>query len=182
MVKRRGLRAHYESAFEDILRKCQIPYIAINENKRPIIKKEAIKNFDFIVYSKKGKYLIDIKGKFFPYEYSYGGPNYWENWITSDDIKGLKFWQKIFGKGFKSFIIYPFLIKYKKDKKQFGYIYTFKDNLYGIVAISMELYLKNSKSRSKKWKAIYVSRDKFRKLAVSLNKLIPETSKLISKI
>ena len=177
MAKRKGAYAYYEAVFENILRKCEIPYIAINENKRPIIRGEAIKNFDFIVYSKKGKYLIDIKGKFFPYEYSYGKPNYWENWITLDDIKGLKFWQKIFGKGFKSFIIYPFLIKYKKDNKQFDYFHIFKGNLYGVVAISMDLYLKNSKSRSKKWKAIYISRDKFRKLAVPLNKLIPETSK-----
>jgi len=182
MAKRRGLRAHYESAFEDILRKCQIPYIAINENKRPIVKKEAIKNFDFIVYSKKGKYLIDIKGKFFPYEYSRGRPNYWENWITLDDIKGLKFWEKIFGREFRSFIIYPFLIRNKKDKGQFIFVYTFKNNSYGIVTISMKTYLKESKSRSKKWKAIYVSREKFSKLVTPLNKLIPETSKLVNQI
>lgn len=177
MVKRKGLRAHYESAFEDILRKCQIPYVAINENKRPIIEGEAIKNFDFIVYSKKGKYLIDIKGKFFPYEYSYRAPNYWENWITLDDIKGLKFWQKIFGKGFQSLLIYIFLIKHKKDKKQFEFIYTFKNNSYGIVGVPMEIYLKKSKPRSKKWKAIYVSREKFQRLVKPLNKLIPEVSK-----
>lgn len=178
MAKRKGLRAYYELAFEDILRRCEIPYIAINENKRPIIEGEAIKNFDFIVYSRKGKYLMDIKGKFFPYEYSYGRPNYWENWITLDDIKGLKFWQKIFGKGFQSFIVYPFLIRNKKDKKQFKFVYTFKNNSYGIVAISMKTYLEEAKPRSKKWKAIYVPREKFRKLVKPLNKFIPEASKL----
>jgi hypothetical protein len=51
MAKRKGVRAHYEAVFEKILRDSEIPYIAINEFKRPIISGKPIKNFDFIVYS-----------------------------------------------------------------------------------------------------------------------------------
>jgi len=178
MAKRKGLRAHYESTFENILRKLQIPYIAINENKRPIIKGKAIKNFDFIVYSKKGKYLIDIKGKFFPYEYFRGQPNYWENWITEDDLKGLQFWQDIFGKNFKSLIVYSFLVKKKRDINQFKFIYNFKNHFYGIVAIPLKLFFLECKTRSKKWKAIYVPREKFQKLVKPITFFIPEISKL----
>lgn len=38
---------HYEAAFEDYLRKKEIPYIAINEAKRSIVEGKPIKNFDF---------------------------------------------------------------------------------------------------------------------------------------
>ncbi|GAI27473.1 unnamed protein product, partial [marine sediment metagenome] len=160
-----------------ILRRRDIPYIAINENKRPIIEGRPIKNFDFIVYSKKSKYLIDIKGKFFPYKYKNRTPNYWENWITNDDIEGLQLWQKIFGKNFKSIIVFPYLIKYRQDSDKFRNIYKFKNHLYGIVAIGLDIYLKNSKPRSKKWNAISVSRGKFKNLARPLSKFIPEISK-----
>jgi hypothetical protein len=96
MAKRKGVRAHYEAVFEKILRDSEIPYIAINEFKRPIISGRPIKNFDFIVYSKKCNYLVDIKGKFFPYEYRKRFPNYWENWLSEDDLAGLNLWAENF--------------------------------------------------------------------------------------
>lgn len=174
MAKRKGIRAHYEAVFEKILRDSEVPYIAINEFKRPIISGRAIKNFDFIVYSRKGKYLVDIKGKFFPYEYKKELPNYWENWLSEDDLEGLKLWQKIFGKDFQSIIVYPYLIKYEKDIKNFDNVCCFKNKTYGIVGIYLKDYLKNTKKRSQKWHAIYVSRDKFRKLARPIKYFIPE--------
>jgi len=61
MVKR---NIRYEAAFEDHLRKNQIPYVAINEAKRPIVARKKMKNFDFIVCSRKKKnLLVEIKGK-----------------------------------------------------------------------------------------------------------------------
>lgn len=178
MTKRKGTRAHYELCFETILRKNRIPYIAINESKRPVVKGKAIKNFDFIVYSRKGKYLIDIKGKFFPYEYN-RSLNYWENWVGADDLVGLKYWQKIFGKGFKSIIVYPYLIKYQKDEGNFSKVYHFKNHSYGIVGIELNKYLKNSKQRSEKWRAISVSREKFKKLVSPIDKFISEIKRKI---
>lgn len=173
MAKRKGKRAHYEQAFEALLRQSQIPYIAINESKRPVIKGKTIKNFDFIVYSSKGSYLIDIKGKYFPYKYK-KSLNYWENWIKTDDIEGLRFWQRISGRGFESIIVYPYLIRYKEDKKHFKNVFNFKNNSYGIVGIELNKYLKNSKPRSVRWNAISVSREKFKNLVKPISFFVSE--------
>lgn len=77
MTKRVGGTQHYENLIEKILRENEILHIAIDESKRPLYGGKRIKNFDFIVSSFKGKYLIDIKGKQFPY----GKSGFWENWI-----------------------------------------------------------------------------------------------------
>ena len=85
MTKRKGLSQHYENFIENIFRDGQILYIGIDETKRPLYANKTIKNFDFIVSSFKGKYLIDVKGKQFPY----GESGFWENWISKDDIERL---------------------------------------------------------------------------------------------
>lgn len=166
MTKRKGSYSHYELMFENFLREQQLLYIAINEAKRPIFKGERIKNFDFIVVSKHGKViLIDIKGKQFPYE-SKLGKNYWENWVGLDDVKFLKMWAEIFNT--IGIIVFPYLIKYKEDEKYFKNIFKFKGTSYGIVAIEVGEYHKNSKPRSKSgegtFNAISVSRELFSKL------------------
>ncbi|MEM2934634.1 MAG: HYExAFE family protein [Methanocellales archaeon] len=167
MTKRKGSHSHYELMFESFLREQQFLYIAINEAKRPIFKGEKVKNFDFIVVSKYGKLiLMDIKGKQFPYE-SKLGKNYWENWVGLDDVKFLKMWAEIFNT--TGIIVFPYLIKYKEDEKSFKDIFKFKGNSYGIVAIEVNEYHKNSKPRSKAIKgtfnAISISRELFSKLA-----------------
>lgn len=162
MTKRKGSYSHYELMFEDFLRKNNFLYIAINEARRPIFNEEKVKNFDFIVISKSKKLvLIDIKGKQFPYE-SKLGKNYWENWIGIDDGKFLKMWSKIFGDKAIGIIVFTYKIKYKEDGKHFKDIYTFKKDKYGLVAIEINEYLKNSKPRSKSgegtFNAISISR------------------------
>jgi len=86
----------------------------------------------------------------------------------------LKFWQELFGRRYKSIIVYPYLIRYKADKKHFKNIFKFRNNRYGIVGIELNKYLKNSKPRSAKWSAISVSRDKFKSLVKPIDSFIPE--------
>ena len=58
---------HYEAAFEDYLRRQQIPYVAVDEAKRAIFGRVSLKSFDFVVYSSSGaNLLVDIKGRKFP--------------------------------------------------------------------------------------------------------------------
>lgn len=166
MTKRKGLYSHYELMFENFLREQQFLYIAINEGKRPIFKDERVKNFDFIAVSKSRKLiLMDIKGKQFPYE-SKLGKNYWENWVGLDDVKFLRMWAEIFNT--IGIIVFPYLIKYKGDERLFRDIFKFKGNSYGIVAIEVDDYHKNSKPRSRSgegtFNAISVSRELFSKL------------------
>lgn len=136
MTKRKGKYANYEKIFEDFLRRKKILYIAINEFKRPLFKNKKVKNFDFIINTKRGTFLLEVKGKQFPYVSS-SGKNYWENWIVKDDILGLSIWSKKLK--LPAFIVYVYFIKEKEELKYFKNIIEGK---YGIVCISLENYLK----------------------------------------
>ena len=143
-------------------------------------------NFDFIVVSKSGKLiLIDVKGKQFPYV-SKLGKNYWENWVGLDDVKFLEMWAKIFNT--IGIIVFPYLIRYKDDKKLFKDISEFRGNSYGIVAIEVNEYHKNSKPRSKHgegtFNAISISREKMPKLVKPISFYLGglQKSKIYSKV
>ncbi len=104
--------------------------------------------------------MIDIKGKKFPYK----GKNYWENWISKEDGKFLKKWSDFFGNNSIGILVFVYKIEYEKDEKYFKDIHVFKRNRYGLAAIEINKYLKNSKLRSKSFNAIYVSREKISNL------------------
>ncbi len=166
MVKRNVL---YEVAFEDYLRTKQVPYVAINEAKRPVVEGKKMKNFDFIVHSKKKNLLVEIKGKHFPYISSSGWKTYWENWIKKDDVEGLEYWQKKFGPNFRSIIVYCYYIRDVSDCSNFAVVHLFKGTNYGLVGIALEDFEKNAKPRSTKFdNAIYISRKVFPMLAKPL--------------
>lgn len=128
-----------------------------------------MKNFDFIVSSFNGKYLIDIKGKQFPYDPA----NYWENWISDDDISGLKLWATHFN-AFTPLLVYVYDIRFQEDRNKFDDKLKYGGKHYGFVAIELGIYHVNAKSRGKKWDAISVSRERFSKLARPLSSYIPE--------
>ena len=172
MAKRYGLSKSYEQLFEGILRDAEVLYLAIDEAKRPIYAKEKIKNFDFIVSSFNGKFLIDIKGKKF--DYGYGES--WENWIKDDDISGLKVWASHFN-AFTPLLVFVYHLRGHAAADKFQDIYRFKNRRYGIVAIDLSTYYTNAKTRSKKWGAIYVSREKFQHLAKPISFYLPELKK-----
>ena len=172
MTKRIGRSQHYERMFEAMLRDNGVLYIAIDETKKPIYEGKAVKNFDFIVSSFNGKFLVDIKGKQFPY----GKNGFWENWIKTDDISGLKLWAAHFN-AFIPLLVYPYLVMDKSFENQFLDKYHFGGNMYGVVAIELSTYYVNAKPRSPKWEAISISRNSFKNLVKPVSYYIPELRK-----
>lgn len=166
------MSSHYEALIEDLLRKNEVLYIAINERKRPIYGGKRIKNFDFIISSFNGKYLVDIKGKTFPY----GQSGRWENWVTIDDISGLKLWATHFN-AFTPLLVFTYLIKDRKYHSEFKDLYNFKRKCYGVVAIELGDYYSNAKPRSRGWHAIYVSGNTFKNIVKPVSYFIPEFKK-----
>ena len=58
---------HYEAAFEEFLRRRQIPYVAVDETKRALLGDASLKSLDFIVSTPLGNsWLVDVKGRRFP--------------------------------------------------------------------------------------------------------------------
>jgi len=170
MAKRTGLHQHYENMFETQLRTRGILYLAIDERKRPVYDGTSVKNFDFIVSSFNGKFLIDIKGKQFSYGIHRSG---WENWIRPDDISGLKLWANHFN-AFTPVLVYTYLLSDASFTSQFTDIYKYAGSLYGIVGIELATYFVNAKPRSRSWDAIYVSRRRFPQLVKPISYFIPE--------
>lgn len=172
MTKRKGSHAHYEVMFEDFLRENKILYIAVDEKRRPLTDEGPIKNFDFIVSSFNGKYLVDVKGKDF-------SSRPWDNWVHDSDLTGLKVWGNHFN-AFVPLLVIPYLITNPKDVdilKNRSDIRKFKRQTYGIVAVSLADYYSHAKTRSKKFTAIYVGKEDFLKICKPLSHFIPEFKK-----
>jgi len=159
----------YESAFEDYLRRNEVLYVATSEVRRPITEGKAVKNFDFIVISFKGKYLIDIKGRRFV-----DAP--WENWIHHSDIESLKAWAMYFQE-LIPLLVYPYVID-DRTKNKFDDVFSYKGITFGVVGIKFEDYYRNMKRRGKVKKAgiggVYVSKSLFPKLVQPISYFIPE--------
>ncbi len=76
-------RHHYEQAFEVYLRRCRIPYVAVNEAKKALLPEKSsraplqvfdpqdqtprsLKSFDFVIYGPSTNLLLEIKGRKIP--------------------------------------------------------------------------------------------------------------------
>lgn len=151
-------------------------YIAIDESKKPLVENQSVKNFDFIVSSFNGKYLVDIKGKSFS---SKSKNNMWDNWISIDDLSGLRIWGNHFN-AFIPLLVIPYNLQNDTDKEYLlgkADFIEHKGKQYAFTAITLADYYTNAKPRAKKWKAIYVHRDKFEELSKPLSNFIPEIKK-----
>ena len=175
MTRRKGNYSDYERMFEALLRNREIPYIAVDELRRPVTRYGTIKNFDFIVHSKKGNYSLDIKGKEFPQSCREGRHGLkWQNWVKTDDIDGLTFWQSLLGTGFTPLIVFTYKVIFPEDIFLFEDLFNYEDNSYGIVATTLTCYQNKAKMRSKKWGVFSVRKQDFLQIAKPLRHFLPE--------
>ncbi len=160
---------HYEAAFEDYLRAKGWPYVAVDESKKAIFGRNAIKSFDFLVYSESGpNLLVDVKGRKFPdgvVGAKRGTSRAWENWITQDDVEGLGEWEKVFGRDFHAVLVFAYWLQGPPQRAPFLDVHFFRKKYYAFVAVSLADYLTVSKERSAKWKTINVPSRQFKELA-----------------
>lgn len=172
MAKRKGIHSHYEIMFEYFLRQNEILYIAVDEKRQPLVDGRPVKNFDFIVSSFNGKYLVDIKGKDFT-------ARNWRNWVHESDLSGLKVWGNHFN-AFIPLLVIPYWIKNNDEQKRIESISDlrkFKGKTYCIVAVTLADYYSHAKLISKRWKAIEVRKNDFLQICKPLSHFIPEFKK-----
>ncbi|MCK4658882.1 MAG: HYExAFE family protein [Phycisphaerae bacterium] len=161
---------HYEAAFEDYLRSRGIAYVPVDEQKKVIFSGARIKSFDFLVYRPEVKWLVDVKGRKFPYDTT-ANRRTWENWVTCDDLNGLEQWEATFGEGFCAMFVFAYWLTGKPDTRLTCHIHPFRDESYAFMCISLADYKAHAKRRSPKWETLTVPTADFRRLAKPIQEL-----------
>jgi len=155
----------YEGAFESLLRRFELPYVRVNQFRRPIVDGLTVKNFDFLVRAAGGEhYIVDVKGKLFPY--AYGRKRvYWENWLATDDLEGLARWERYFEDRFPAVLAYVYEIRTAWDEAEFDTVVRTRGGAYGIVAVTLADYIRHARPRSPLWRALNIPKATFKEIA-----------------
>ena len=154
----------YERAVEQFLRSHRLPYLAVNQRRRPLTGQGPVKNFDFLVRARSGQhYLVEVKGRQFPYVLR-GKKVYWENWVHEEDLEGLRLWRGYFGFGFTGVVCYAYLITEPEYVDSFPSRSCWQGREFGLVAITLEDFVRWSRQRSSRWKALHIPPARFRQL------------------
>jgi hypothetical protein len=167
---------HYEAAFEDYLRGKGWPYVAVDERRRAIFAAAAIKSFDFLVYSASGpNLLVDVKGRKFPDSVpgrSRTHSRAWENWVTRQDVEGLRQWEGVFGQGFAGVIVHAYWLQGPPGRSPFADVHLFRERHYAFVAMLLDDYVSLARPRSQKWQTLSAPSAAFAKAAQDLSNLL----------
>src|SRR5437867_8980898 len=133
---------HYEAAFEEYLRRRQVPYVAVDESKRSLMAEASIKSLDFIVSSAAGcSWLVDVKGRRFP---SGEQKQYWKNWSTRDDLKSLAHWERLFGEQAGALFVFAYNVVGDRAPLAAEMLLEFRGGLYGFVAVRLADYARHA--------------------------------------
>lgn len=165
---------HYEAAFEEFLRSRGVPYVAVDEAKRSVLSNgESIKSLDFIVSSPGRTWLVDVKGRRFP-----SGDiqkQYWKNWSTRDDLRSLAQWEELFGPSFRGLFVFAYDVIGDRSPLPAEELFTFRDNLYGFIAVVLADYAAHARPISPKWDTWAMPTGDFRRFARPLTALLVGT-------
>jgi len=160
---------HYEAAFEDYVRSQGWPYVPVDEHRKAIFGGGRVKSFDFLVYPPGGSaWLVDIKGRKFPYTGS-NGRRFWENWVTQDDLEGLKRWAGVFGSGFEPMLVFAYWLRGVASQAPTPEIHVFRDQCYAFVCLAASRYAELARGRSPKWRTLTVPTRTFRASAALIS-------------
>lgn len=165
MTKR---HVHYEAGFEDFLRSRGWPYVPVEEQRRIIFSGCRVKSFDFLVYHPGAvTWLVDVKGRKFPYEVG-GSKRYWDNWVTREDLEGLKRWQETFGEGFTGMLVFAYWLGGNTDRWPSTSVHCFRNESYCYLSVPVATYTMHARPRSAKWDTLSMPTKAFREMAQPL--------------
>jgi hypothetical protein len=161
---------HYELAFEEFLRERKVPYVAVDESRRSLQGDDSLKSLDFIVSSSCGiRWLVDVKGRRFP---SGLKKQYWKNWSTRDDLVSAGRWEQMFGDCFRGLFVFAYNVRGSRSPLPAEQLFTWRDRVYGFVAIPTAQYAMHARVLSPKWNTVMMPVRRFRSLAVPLERVL----------
>jgi hypothetical protein len=147
---------HYERAFESWLRDSGIRYVAIDQQKRAAFARTTVKSFDMLIYGPGEPaevFIAEVKGKRFEGD-SLEGLAGMQNWVTMDDVRGLKTWEEALGEGYRAVFVFAYDIV-KPDVDLDGReAYDFEGRRYVFFCVKLEDYMTWMTVRSPQWRTL----------------------------
>ncbi len=163
---------HYERAFEGWLKENGIGYLAVDQHKRAAFSKSKIKSFDFLFYSADMRaFIAEVKGRKFK------GNNFMAfgnlpNWVTDDDITGLRNWIEIFAGQYSGLFVFAYELTNIDVETDGREIFEYRGKRYVFTAVMLADYLAGATVRSIKWKTLHLSAEYYKQCITDLDKLI----------
>lgn len=158
----------YEAAFESYLRRRGVPYIAVDERRRSLWGAESIKSLDFVV-SRPGaeRLLIDVKGRKFPA--GRRRPQYWRNWCTEEDLRGLHRWRELLGVDSVPLLLFAYNLVGEQAPLSEPFLHEHRGSLFAFVAIRLEHYAAACRTISPRWGTVAMPTAEFRRRAAPID-------------
>jgi hypothetical protein len=145
---------HYDVAFEELLRQIRRPYVAVDEAKRTLIENASLKSLDFIVYSPGGSHLlVDVKGRRFP---TGASGHCWESWIEAGEVDSLACWERVFGQGFRSVLVFAYEIREARHLQKHPVWWEIRRRRYAFYGVYANDYSRLMRPRSKSWETVFL--------------------------
>lgn len=162
----------YEKAFAEYLRRHDIPLVTVDETRRAVLGGAKIKSFDMLVYPNHGKpWLVDIKGRQFPYIDRNGVRHYWENWVTQGDLVGLGEWQEVFGADFEARFVFAYHLQDNPERWPTPPMQELDQERYTFLSVPLRQYEAACRLRSPRWQTVHMPAKEFRRLAEPADRL-----------
>jgi len=154
---------HYEAAFEAWLRAARVPFVAVNEARRPDAGRRSLKNIDFIVSPavQPESWLVDIKGRQFPT----AGRQFWRNWSTADELASLASWETLLGPQFCGLLVFAYQVVGDRAPLAADELFFFRGRLYGFLGVRLDHYSSFARPLSTRWNTVTLPVPQFRALA-----------------
>ena len=164
---------HYDAAFEELLRRSRIPYVAVDETRRALLQQASLKSMDFIAYaSDKPNLLIDVKGRRFP---SGNQGHRWENWAEQDDVDCLLQWEQVFGASFRSVLVFAYHVLAPSYLSDHDCYLSFRGRTYAFYGVWVDEYGEMMRTRSPSWETVSVPAAEFRRLRAPIDRFLGDT-------
>jgi len=163
---------HYDLAFEEFLRRQCTPYVAVDEQRRALLRNASLKSMDFIVYSQRQtNLLVDVKGRQFP-SGGEGGGHTWENWATEDDLDSLLQWEQVFGPGFRAVLVFAYHVVGTTSTSELEPVFECRDRRYSFFGVWAAEYRAAMRTRSPSWETVSLPRGDFRRLRAPIHEFL----------
>ncbi len=166
-------RVDYEAAFATFLSSRGVPYVDANDHRAASFWGAAVKSFDFLVYPPGGPaWLVDVKGRRFPYTAGGGAPRYWENWVTLGDLEGLACWEQAFGPGYEARLVFAYLLEGAESRWPAATRFARAGHRFAFLAVRLDAYRRHCRRRSPRWQTCTVPAEVFRGIARPVEEIL----------